>query len=82
MSLKSGGKIAVITFHSLEDRIVKHKFQELEGKCDCPKNLPYCIKEHIKYGRIITRKPIIPSAEEQRRNSRSQSSKLRAFERI
>ena len=79
--LKEDGRIAIITFHSLEDRAVKEAFVEAQGKCTCPKDLPYCICNYTSYGRIITKKPILPSKEEQEENSRSKSAKLRIFER-
>ena len=79
--LNEHGRLAIITFHSLEDRIVKEAFLEAEGKCTCPKDLPYCVCGCVSYGRIITRKPIIPTKEEQEGNSRSKSAKLRIFER-
>lgn len=79
--LKENGRIAIITFHSLEDRAVKEAFIEAQGRCTCPKDLPYCICNYLSYGRIITKKPIVPSEEEQKENSRSKSAKLRIFER-
>ena len=79
--LKEHGRLAVITFHSLEDRLVKEAFVDAEGKCTCPKDLPYCVCNYKSYGKIITRKPILPSKEEQEENSRSKSAKLRIFER-
>ncbi len=81
--LKENGRLCVITFHSLEDRAVKKAFVDEIGVCSCPKDLPYCVcgaKERTK-GEIITRKPIIPSEEEQAENSRSKSAKLRIFKR-
>lgn len=79
--LAENGRLVVITFHSLEDRAVKEAMQELEGKCTCPKDLPYCVCGYKSFGKIITRKPIIPTMEEQKENSRSKSAKLRVFER-
>ena len=79
--LKNGGRICVITFHSLEDRAVKNAFKEAEGKCTCPSDLPYCICDSKTLGKIINKKPIIASEEEQENNSRSKSAKLRIFER-
>ena len=79
--LSEGGRLAVITFHSLEDRAVKDAFIEAEGRCTCPKDLPYCVCNYMSYGKIITKKPIISSKKEQEENSRSKSAKLRIFER-
>lgn len=79
--LKQEGRLAVITFHSLEDRAVKEAMIEAEGKCTCPKDLPYCICHYQSLGKMITKKPILPSEEEQEKNSRSKSAKLRVFER-
>lgn len=78
--LKPGGRIAVITFHSLEDRIVKQKFKELENPCTCPPDFPVCVCGKKPKGRVITRKPIIPNEEEVENNKRAKSSKLRIFE--
>ena len=80
--LKPGGRICIITFHSLEDRIVKNIFKDAENPCTCPKNFPVCVCGNKSKGRIITRKPIIPSQEELEFNSRSKSAKLRIFERV
>lgn len=80
--LNDGGRLCIITFHSLEDRIVKETFLELQGKCTCPKDFPKCICGFKSYGKVITRKPIIPSENEQESNSRSRSAKLRVFERV
>lgn len=78
--LKPGGRLCVITFHSLEDRSVKNAFIQAKGKCTCPPGLPYCRCGMVSKGEIITRKPILPSEEEQNVNSRSRSAKLRIFE--
>lgn len=80
--LKDSGRLAIITFHSLEDRIVKDAYIEAEGRCTCPKDLPYCICNYKSLGKVLTKKPIIPTKEEQEENSRSKSAKLRIFERI
>ena len=80
--LKEKGRLAVITFHSLEDRIVKEAFIEAEGRCTCPKDLPYCVCNYKSYGKILTKKPILPNSEEQTENSRSKSAKLRIFEKL
>lgn len=78
--LNPGGRICVITFHSLEDRIVKGIFRTCENPCTCPSEFPICVCGKESKGKVITRKPIIPSIEEQERNSRSKSAKLRIFE--
>lgn len=78
--LKEKGRLCIITFHSLEDRAVKMAFQEAEGKCTCPKDLPYCICGAKSLGKIVNKKPIIATKEEQEENSRSKSAKLRVFE--
>lgn len=80
--LNDGGRLSIITFHSLEDRIVKNKFRDNENPCTCPKNFPVCVCGKKSKGRVVTRKPIVPSDEEIDLNKRSKSSKLRAFERV
>lgn len=79
--LKPGGRLSIITFHSLEDRIVKQAFKKAESACVCPKKFPVCVCGNKSKGRVITRKPILPSEEELEENSRSKSAKLRVFER-
>ena len=79
--LNPGGRIAIITFHSLEDRIVKTCFKKNEDPCTCPKNFPVCVCGNVSKGKVITRKPILPSEDELNENSRSKSAKLRVFER-
>lgn len=78
--LKEKGRLCVITFHSLEDRAVKEALIDLEGKCTCPKDLPYCVCGYKSLGKIINKKPIIATEKEQEENSRSKSAKLRIFE--
>ena len=78
--LDTKGRLCVITFHSLEDRAVKNAYNRAKGICTCPKDLPYCICGAIEKGKIINKKPIIASEEEQNENSRSKSAKLRIFE--
>lgn len=78
--LAPGGRLCVITFHSLEDRIVKTIFKEKENPCTCPPNFPVCVCGKMPEGRMLTRKPILPSEEELNENSRSKSAKLRVFE--
>lgn len=80
--LKTEGTLAVITFHSLEDRIVKHAFQRLAGRCDCPPRLPICVCGAKKTVEILTKKPILPSEEERQVNPRSRSAKLRACRKL
>lgn len=80
--LKTDGVMAVITFHSLEDRIVKQAFQRLSGRCQCPPRIPQCVCGAVKKVEILTRKPVIPSASEQNDNPRSRSAKLRACRKI
>lgn len=79
--LGDGGRLCVITFHSLEDRIVKTIFRENENPCTCPPDFPVCICGKKSKGKVITRKPILPGAEELEENSRAKSAKLRIFER-
>ena len=78
--LKPGGRLSVITFHSLEDRIVKQAFKKAEYPCVCPKKFPVCVCGNKSKGRVITRKAILPGEEELEENSRSKSAKLRVFE--
>ena len=78
--LRDGGRICVITFHSLEDRIVKNIFKKAQDPCTCPKSLPVCVCGKRSKGKIITRKPITPSIGELEANPRSKSAKLRVFE--
>ena len=80
--LSDRGRICIITFHSLEDRIVKNAFRKNEDPCICPKNFPVCVCGRKSKGRVITRKPIIPSAQEIEENPRAKSAKLRIFQRI
>ena len=80
--LKGGGRLAIITFHSLEDRIVKNKFKDLATACKCPKDIPICVCDGVKKFEIITKKPIIPIDDELKNNNRAHSSKLRILERI
>lgn len=79
--LNTKGRLSIITFHSLEDRIVKSSFRKHENPCTCPPNFPVCICGNESKGKVITRKPILPSEEELEYNSRSKSAKLRVFER-
>lgn len=76
--LKTGGRLAVITFHSLEDRIVKQTFQKQAGKCFCPPRLPQCVCGAVKRVEILTRKPVVPGDDEIEENPRARSAKLRA----
>ena len=79
--LRPGGRICIITFHSLEDRIVKTAFRTNETPCICPPEFPVCTCGRISKGKAVTKKPILPSAEELEENSRSKSAKLRVFQR-
>lgn len=78
--LNDEGRICIITFHSLEDRIVKSNFKKNENPCTCPSNFPVCVCGNKSKGHVVTRKPILPSQEELQENSRSKSAKLRVFE--
>ncbi len=80
--LKSKGRLCIITFHSLEDRSVKQAYIDATGRCICPPGLPYCVCGQKKLGKIITKKPILPTEEEIKNNSRSKSAKLRVFEKL
>ncbi len=80
--LKSGGRICIITFHSLEDRIVKTKFRELTNPCTCPVEFPVCVCGRTTKGRNVTKKPLIPTSIELEHNPRSRSAKLRVLEKI
>ena len=80
--LKPEGRLCIITFHSLEDRIVKTRFRNDENPCTCPPSFPACVCGKVPKGRVITRKPVVPTDEEINENSRSKSSKLRVFERV
>lgn len=79
--LKPGGRLSIITFHSLEDRIVKNRFRQNENPCICPAGFPVCVCGRSSKGKVITRKPIIPSQREIEENKRAKSSKLRVFQR-
>ena len=79
--LAPGGRLCVITFHSLEDRIVKSALKKNENPCTCPPDFPVCVCGKVSKGCVVTRKPILPSEEELEYNSRSKSAKLRIFER-
>ena len=80
--LNPGGRICIITFHSLEDRIVKTNFKRNENPCTCPSDFPVCVCGKKSKGKVVTRKPILPSEEGLEVNSRSKSAKLRVFERV
>lgn len=81
-SLNSQGRLAIITFHSLEDKIIKHTYEELEGRCTCPKDFPVCVCGCKSYGKIIIKKPIVCDENELQDNPRARSAKLRVFEKI
>ncbi len=80
--LKQGGRLSIITFHSLEDRIVKTKYNELAQGCTCPPDFPVCVCGKTPRGRVITRKPILPTEDECEQNKRSKSAKLRIIEKL
>ena len=80
--LNDGGRCCIITFHSLEDRIVKSAFKKNENPCTCPSNFPVCVCGNKSRGHVVTRKPLLPSEKELEENSRSKSAKLRVFERV
>nr|MBP7739451.1 16S rRNA (cytosine(1402)-N(4))-methyltransferase [Leptotrichiaceae bacterium] len=79
--LNPGGKLLVITFHSLEDRMVKEKFRNYENPCTCPSDIPICVCNKKSLGKVATKKPIISKLEELNRNNRAHSAKLRIFKR-
>ncbi len=79
--LRPGGRICIITFHSLEDRIVKNTFRKNENPCTCPSHFPVCVCGKVSKGKVVTRRPMIPTERELEENSRSKSAKLRVFER-
>ena len=79
--LNPGGRLSIITFHSLEDRIVKNKFRDNENPCICPPDFPVCVCRRKSRGKVVTRKPILPTEAETEENKRSKSAKLRVFER-
>ena len=81
-ALNTGGRLAIITFHSLEDKIVKHTYEKMEGRCTCPKDFPVCVCNAISYGKIVSKKPIVSTKEELEDNPRARSAKLRVFEKI
>lgn len=78
--LNPGGRLCIITFHSLEDRIVKTAFKKNENPCTCPPEFPVCVCGKVSKGKVVTRKPILPNARELEENSRSKSAKLRVFQ--
>lgn len=80
--LNPGGRICVISYHSLEDRIVKHQFQELSQGCTCPPELPVCVCGHVPIVKVLTRKPLVAQPEEVERNPRARSAKIRTAERL
>ena len=81
-SLKKGGRLSIITFHSLEDRIVKVKYNDLCKGCTCPPDFPICVCGNTPKGKLVTRKPVLPTDEECEYNKRSKSAKLRVVEKL
>ncbi len=81
-ALKSGGRLAVISFHSLEDRIVKRTFQKLADPCECPKDFPHCVCGKTPSVKIVNRRPYVPDGEEIENNARARSAKLRVLEKL
>lgn len=81
-SLNAGGRLLVISFQSLEDKIVKHTYEDLHGRCTCPPDFPICVCGCKSYGNILTKKPIEATEDEKNENTRSRSAKLRIFEKI
>ena len=81
LSLNTGGRLCIITFHSLEDRLIKNAFRKQENPCTCPADFPVCVCGQASRGKAITRKPILPSAKEIEENPRARSEKLRIFQR-
>lgn len=80
--LRENGRLCIISFHSLEDRMVKNSFRKAENPCTCPPDFPVCVCGKKSKGKVVTRKPILPSEEEKEENSRSKSAKLRVFKRV
>ena len=80
--MNPGGRLAIITFHSLEDKIVKSAFRTAENPCICPPDFPVCVCGRKSKGRVITRKPVTSSEEELKENNRAHSAKLRIFEKV
>jgi 16S rRNA (cytosine1402-N4)-methyltransferase len=80
--LNPGGRLCIITFHSLEDRMVKTSFKQNENPCTCPPEFPVCVCGKVSKGKVITKKPILPGKQELEENSRSKSAKLRVFEKV